>query len=598
MEPLLEVRHLTIAYEDAQKEVVKDCSLALDKQEILGIVGESGSGKTTLVMSLLGFLKKGAVISEGEIRYCGEDITPPLSEQESRRLRGGEIAVVMQNAMSSLDPLMKIGGQVMESLRIHTGCSKKEAKERAEELLDMVGIRDAKGCMNWYPFECSGGMQQRICIAIALAGNPKILIADEPTTALDVTVQAQILNLLRRLCRDFGISMILVSHDLGVVKMLCSRIMIMHEGRMIEQGRTGEILRGGKEAYTRALIRARRNLEQMPFRAEKTGMKPVLIDVSLVSKKFQKKEVLHSVSLKICRHQTYGLVGESGCGKSTLACTMLGIYRPDAGSIFWEKERIDRLSGKRRRAFSRKMQMIFQNPYQALNPSMTVYENLREALVARGMIDKAEVHEKVAAMLTEVGIEESRLWDRPEQLSGGQLQRIMIARALLMSPELLVCDEPFTGLDIQVQEQLVHLLNEMKKKEHLSMLVISHDLSLMSRISDVLGVVYVGWMVEEGPCRSLVEEPWHPYTKALFLAGEKVKLTGREKKKIPVQEEAVSLQKTTGCPYADNCKYAQKRCFQEVPELYEYGERKVRCFLYAEEMNAAREEGYHMRSLI
>ncbi|RGO26762.1 ABC transporter ATP-binding protein [Dorea sp. OM02-2LB] len=598
MEPLLEVRHLTIAYEEAQKEVVRDCSLSLSEREILGIVGESGSGKTTLVMSILGFLKEGAVIREGEIRYGGKNITPPLAERERRKIRGGEIAVVMQNAMSSLDPLMKVGGQIMESLRIHGGCTKKEAKERAEELLDMVGIRDVKGCMNKYPFECSGGMQQRICIAIALAGNPRILIADEPTTALDVTVQAQILNLLRRLCRDLGIAMILISHDLGVVKMLCSRIMIMHEGKMIEQGRTEDILRGGREPYTRALIQARRNLEQLPFCAQETEMKPVLINMSRVSKKFQKKEILHSISLTICKHQTYGLVGESGCGKSTLACTMLGIYRPDAGSICWEEERIDRLSGKKHRFYGRKMQMIFQNPYQALNPSMTVYENLREALIAKEIADETRIRDEISAMLAEVGIEEHRLCDLPGQLSGGQLQRIMIARALLMSPELLVCDEPFTGLDIQVQEQLVHLLSEMKEKEHLSMLVISHDLSLMSRISDVLGVVYAGWMLEEGPCRSLVEESWHPYTKALFLAGEKVKLTAGGKKKMLVQEEAVSIQKTAGCPYADNCKYAQKRCFVEVPELYEYGKRKVRCFLYAEEMNAVREEGYHMRSLI
>ena len=372
MEPLLEVRHLTIAYEEAQKEVVRDCSLSLSEREILGIVGESGSGKTTLVMSILGFLKEGAVIREGEIRYGGKNITPPLAERERRKIRGGEIAVVMQNAMSSLDPLMKVGGQIMESLRIHGGCTKKEAKERAEELLDMVGIRDVKGCMNKYPFECSGGMQQRICIAIALAGNPRILIADEPTTALDVTVQAQILNLLRRLCRDLGIAMILISHDLGVVKMLCSRIMIMHEGKMIEQGRTEDILRGGREPYTRALIQARRNLEQLPFCAQETEIKPVLINMSRVSKKFQKKEILHSISLTICKHQTYGLVGESGCGKSTLACTMLGIYRPDAGSICWEEERIDRLSGKKHRFYGQKMQMIFQNPYQALNPSMTV----------------------------------------------------------------------------------------------------------------------------------------------------------------------------------------------------------------------------------
>ena len=598
MEALLEVEHLHITFPKEHKEIVKDCSFTLKKQEILGIVGESGSGKTTMVMSLPGFLKEGAEVTKGKILYCGQEITPPLRECESRKIRGREIGIIMQNAMTSLDPLMRVGNQVMESVRLHTGCSKKEAKERAEELLDMVGIRDIKGCMKKYPFECSGGMQQRICIAIALAGGPKILIADEPTTALDVTVQAQILNLLGRLSRDFGISIILVSHDLGVVGTLCDRIMIMKEGRIIEQGKKSDILQGGKEAYTKALIQARKSLERMEGLQTEKETRPVLIQAEEVSKSFQKKEVLHHVSLTIRQNETYGLVGESGCGKSTLAYTMLGIYHADAGNILWRDVRIDNQSGKKRKQYNQKMQMIFQNPYQALNPSMTIYENLREALIAREITDEEEVREMIGSMLRKVKIDACRQQDFPIQMSGGQLQRVMIARALLMSPELLVCDEPFTGLDIQVQEQLVRLLNELKGKEQLSMLIIGHDLSLMSRISDVLGVIYAGWMMEEGPCRIVAEDPWHPYTKSLFLAGEKVKLTGTDKKKAFVFEEIRDRKEPAGCPYAENCRYAQRRCFVQMPEMYEYGNRRIRCFLYAQEKSRIREEGYHMRSLI
>lgn len=590
MEALLEVEHLHITFPKEHREIVKDCSFTLKKQEILGIVGESGSGKTTMVMSLPGFLKEGAEVTKGKILYCGQEITPPLRECESQKIRGREIAVIMQNAMTSLDPLMRVGTQIAESVRMHTGYSREETKERVEELLDMVGIRDVKGCMNKYPFECSGGMQQRICIAIALAGNPKILIADEPTTALDVTVQAQILNLLGRLSRDFGISIILVSHDLGVVGALCDRIMIMKEGKIIELGKKADILQGGKEAYTKALIQARKNLERMEGLQKGKEIRPALIQAEEVSKSFQKKEVLHEVSLTIRQNETYGLVGESGCGKSTLAYTLLGIYHADAGSILWKGTCIKK--------YNQKMQMVFQNPYQALNPSMTIYENLREALVAREITDEKEIHEEVESMLEKVKIDVCRQQDFPLQMSGGQLQRVMIARALLMSPELLVCDEPFTGLDIQVQEQLVLLLNELKEKEQLSMLIIGHDLSLMSRISDMLGVIYAGWMMEEGPCRMVAEDPWHPYTKSLFLAGEKVKLTGTDRKKVFVFEEIGDCKRTAGCPYAENCRYAQRRCFARMPEMYEYGNRRIRCFLYAQEKSEIREKGYHMRSLI
>lgn len=598
MGKLLVVDHLTITYTRRQQEVVKDCSFELESQEILGIVGESGSGKSTMAMAILGFLKKGAVISSGQIRYCGEDITPPLTDVKRRKLRGGEIAVIMQNAMSCLDPLMKIGRQIMESLRLHTDCTRQEAKEKAEELLDMVGIRDVSACMNRYPFECSGGMQQRICIAIALAGNPKVLIADEPTTALDVTVQAQILNLLRRLSKDLGIAVIMISHDLGVVGALCNRLLVMREGSIVEQGRVSDILYHSSETYTKMLIQTRKNLEQIPQAASEADKKDILLHAKNVCKEFRQKKVLHSITIAIQKNQSYGLVGESGCGKSTFARILAGLYRPEQGEMYWKGREMNWKSRKQRIDYRKKIQMIFQNPYQALNPTMTVYENLQEALMASGISDEKEIAEQLRRMLDEVGLEEQRKQDYPQQLSGGQLQRVMIARALLMNPEFLICDEPFSGLDIQTQEQLVHLLCKMKEKEQLSMLFIGHDLSIVGHISDTLGVIYDGWLVEEGPSGELMEEPWHPYTKALFMAADRVRLNGSEKKRPFVIEEVTEQGGKAGCPYVGTCKYAKKRCFAEKPEIYEYQGHKVRCFLYAEEMNQVRDAGYTMRTQI
>lgn len=598
MERLLEVEKLSIAFSEGEKSVVKECSFFLRDQEILGIVGESGSGKTTMVMSILGFLKEGASVKGGHIRYCGKDITPPLSPGIYQKLRGGEIAIIMQNAMSCLDPFMKVGNQIVESLILHIGCKKREAKEKAEELLDIVGIRDVEGCMEKYPFECSGGMQQRICIAIALAGNPRILIADEPTTALDVTVQVQILNLLRRLSRDRKIAVIVISHDLGVVASLCSRLLVMHDGRIIEQGNTEDIFHNSQEGYTKRLFQARKNLECLqPVSPLKEGQE-ILLETENICKKFRKKEILHSVSIKICRNQTYGLVGESGCGKSTVARTLMGIYEPDQGSVCWKGEKINHLSKEKRRNYCQMMQMIFQNPYQALNPAMTVYENLKESLLVAGILEEQEIGRRVSQILKEVGVEDARKMDYPHQFSGGQLQRIVIARALLMQPEFLVCDEPFSGLDIQIQEQLVDLLGRMKEKERLSMLFIGHDLSMINRVSDVVGVIYAGTLVEEGESRLVMEKPWHPYTKTLLTAADKVKLT-RTNKTRPLVIEEVAVQKPiSGCPYAGNCRYATRRCLKEMPLMYEYHGRRVRCFLYADDKNAVRDTGYQMRTQI
>lgn len=598
MGKILEVKNLNIVYKTSQKAVVRSCSFDLSESETLGIVGESGSGKTTLVMSVLGFLKEGAVVTGGEIRFLGEDITPPLTEKRRRRLRGGEIAVVMQNAMSCLDPVMKIGKQIIESLCLNGEYTKSEAREKAIELLDITGIRDAGKCMGKYPFECSGGMQQRICIAIALAGNPKMLIADEPTTALDVTVQAQILNLLKRISRDWKIPVLFISHDLGIVAALCTRLLIMHEGKIIEEGDTKEIFYGGEKTYTRTLLQAKKNIECLGRQVggyKKNDIDPLLCAEKL-TKCFCKKAVLQDVSICILPGQVYGLAGESGCGKSTLARTIQGIYRPDKGCVTWNGDRIDDLKGKQKRASRQRMQMIFQDPYQALNPAMTIEENFREALYVRGITTQGDVAEAVCNMAESVGLDLSRIKALPECFSGGQLQRATIARALLMQPQLLICDEPFTALDMTIQMQLLSLLEHMKKKNGFSMLFIGHDLSMIERISDIIGVMYAGIIVEEGPAGKVAEEPWHPYTKMLFLAASKVKITAKNNEKQVILEEKTETEYWKGCPFWKNCKYAVKKCADSIPETYEYGGRKIRCFLYAPDKD--RDSRYGMISQI
>ena len=338
----------------------------------------------------------------------------------------------------------------------------------------------------------------------------------------------------------------------------------MREGSIVEQGRVSDILYHSSETYTKMLIQTRKNLEQIPQAASEADKKDILLHAKNVCKEFRQKKVLHSITIAIQKNQSYGLVGESGCGKSTFARVLAGLYRPEQGEVYWKGREMNWKSRKQRIDYRKKIQMIFQNPYQALNPTMTVYENLQEALMAAGISDEKEIAEQLRRILDEVGLEEQRKQDYPQQLSGGQLQRVMIARALLMNPEFLICDEPFSGLDIQTQEQLVHLLCKMKEKEQLSMLFIGHDLSIVGHISDMLGVIYDGWLVEEGPSGELMEEPWHPYTKALIsLSPSLVRDKSKPLKEIKgyITEED---RRNKGCPFASRCKSARKECLESV----------------------------------
>lgn len=580
MEHVLEVQNLSVAYGD--REVVRNCSFALDRGEILGIAGESGSGKTTMAMSIPGLIGENACVIGGKILFCGEDITPPLAEKRACRLRGGEIGVVMQEAMSCLDPNMRIGRLLTESIRRHLGVRRDEAKERAEELLDMAGVRNPKECMKKYPFECSGGMQQRICIAMALSGNPRLLVADEPTTALDVTVQAQIVNLLKRIARDFSIPILMISHDLGAVASACSRLMIMYDGKIVEEGDIKSVLQNGKHAYTRELVRARAEI------GHKAGTAPVgktdgvwYLRARSVWKYFGGSAVLRDVTATLRAGEIYGLAGESGSGKTTFAKVLKGLYQPDRGTVdtegnaFPECEKAGGSSGRRQQ----QIQMIFQNPYQSLNPSMTIRENLQETFYAAGVRQKDQnrMADRLSRLMKYVGLDEEYMDAFPSQLSGGQLQRAVIARALLLDPALLICDEPFSALDARLQLRLAEILEKLRQ-EGLSILFIGHDLPVLQRISDRIGVMYSGLIVEEGAAQQVSGDPWHPYTKELFCAADNLSLKKKGTEKSIVVEEFREQKEC--CPFYHNCMYAVKKCGSQIPEMYEYGTRHIRCFLY------------------
>lgn len=535
MEILLEVQHLTIAYPQ-NREVVRELNLCLKKGERLGIVGESGAGKTTLAMALAGINNQEQTRS-GTVTFYGKQ-------------RG----IILQNAMTCLDPLMKIKDQLKEVLCKSRKCSKKEAYKQAEELLEEVGIFPAKQYMESYPFMCSGGMQQRINLAMALAADPDLLIADEPTSALDLSVQSQILKLLKRVCRDRELALILVSHDRKAVSALCQRVCELKAGKLTE--RTG--------------AEKPRRLRNTPN--ESHGEGEVLILKNL-QKSYGRQNVLQDINLTINTGEIYGLAGESGCGKTTLAKVITALTKADAGEV--QAERV---------------QMIFQNAYRALNPAMTAEENLREALRAKYGRRKAKspwADQKIREAFEMVEMKADRGMDRPAQFSGGQLQRLTLARALLLEPKLLICDEVFSGLDETTKEKMKVLLKNIRRDQNLSILFIGHDLETLEELSDRMGVMYGGYLVEEGNAGALKNDPWHPYTKKLFRLAR-----GEQVGADSMTPEKEGKSDRVGCPYAGRCPYTTKRCEEECPGSYRqkdlYGERTIRCFLYETE-NCERE---------
>lgn len=532
-EKLLQVENLKISFSsgDSLTEVVSDVSFEIGHGKTLGIVGESGSGKSVSARSIMQLLENNAVVDQNSrIRFNGEELLEK-SDREMRKIRGKDIGMIFQDPMSSLNPTMKIGKQISETIQIHEKASKKDAAVRAKEIMRLVGIPDVEDRFNQYPFEFSGGMRQRIIIAIALACSPKLLIADEPTTALDVTIQAQILELLKDIQKKTGTSILLITHDFGVVANMCEEIVVMNKGKVVEKGTTKEIFSSPKEEYTKRLLAAIPDLHAEKTQESKdkladiySGTREKLLEVNQLAKHFPlgrgtTLKAVNDVSFDIYRGETLGLVGESGSGKSTTGRTLLRLHDATSGETVFEGSDLNKYKKRQMKEMRKKVQFVFQDPYSSLNPRQKVKDIIGEPLdIHKLFANKKERKKRVEELLELVGLEASFSERFPHEFSGGQRQRIGIARALAVEPDFIVLDEPLSALDASVQATIVDLLEELQRKLNLTYLFIAHDLATVKKLSDRVAVMYKGNIVELTDSEELFKNPIHSYTKKLLSA--------------------------------------------------------------------------------
>jgi peptide/nickel transport system ATP-binding protein len=535
-EELVRVENLAIDFTTQYGNVpaLKGVSFALNRGEALGIVGESGSGKTVACRAILKLIAANATVRSGRILVEGTDVLA-MGDDELQRFRGEKAAMIFQNPSTHLDPIMPVWRQVGEAAVLHQGLSWREAKLRAVELLRDMQITDPARRASAYPHELSGGMRQRVMIAAALACEPDLLIADEPTTALDVTVQAQILALLRRIRRERQLSLILVSHDLGVIAEMCDRVVVMKDGAVMETGTVEQILRAPRNDYTKRLIASQPSLMQ-PV-ARKAPEAPVQAAPRLVvdglKVQFRSAQSLagwimrrpaHAViavddiSFTLPRGGSLGIVGESGSGKSTVARTLIGLVASQAGRILVDGKPIGRLLQERPLAEQRKMQMVFQDPFLSLNPAMTVAATLAEPLRQHRLCGDREIPARLADLMAKVELPPNLLERRTTQLSGGQRQRVGIARALALEPEILIADEVTSALDVTIQAQILGLFERLRREMGLTLILISHDLAVVRYLCEQVAVMRQGKLVEYGPTELVLTHPREDYTKALLAA--------------------------------------------------------------------------------
>ena len=651
--PLLEVRDLTTHIRTSRGIVkaVDGVSFSLEPGETLGLVGESGCGKSMTGLSLIGLLPPGGTILPGSsVILDGEELVG-RPERDLHRVRGNEIAMVFQDPMSALDPTRTIGRQVADPVLLHRGCTRAEATERAVEVLGLVGLPRPRERLNDYPHHLSGGLRQRVLIAMALANEPRLLIADEPTTALDVTIQAQILALLADLRARLGMAMILITHDMGVAAGHTDRINVMYAGRIAENAATEALFSGMRHPYTQSLLASVPRLTQDPALALRTipgqppdlsdlpagcrfagrcryatdrchreepalsgpaghrfacwhptdgplppetavvlprpagppvpsGARPLLAAQDLVRefpvrggfRPGRPRRVVHAVSgvdLALGAGETFGLVGESGCGKTTLGRLLVGLERPDAGTITLDGTDLSGLRGRELRGRRREAQMMFQDPFSSLDPRMRIGSILREPLQIQGIGTARQQRARVGELLTEVGLPERALELYPHEFSGGQRQRIGLARALALTPKLIVADEPVSALDVSVRAQMLNLMKRLQAAHGLSYVVISHDLAVVRYLATRIGVMYLGRLVEVGSADDIHRRAAHPYTAGLLRAVpvpdpalERAKRGGGISGELPSPVDPPS-----GCRFRTRCPLARERCAQEEPAL-------------------------------
>jgi len=532
--PLIDVKDLSVDFRsgDTLTHAVKHVSFAIGDAETVALVGESGSGKTVTALSILRLLPYPAASHpSGTILFKGENLLT-LSPPALRQIRGNKISMIFQEPMTSLNPLHTIERQVGEVLKIHRGLSDRAARERVLDLLDKVGIDDPKGRLDCYPHQLSGGQRQRVMIAMSLANEPDLLIADEPTTALDVTIQAQILELLSKLKAEFNMAMLLITHDLGIVRKMADRVCVMNNGEIVERGTMADIFAAPKHPYTKHLI-ASEPKGSPP--AANPKAKTILEAKDLrvwfpIKRGFLRHVVGHikavdGIDLTVKEGQTLGVVGESGSGKTTLGLALLRLISSE-GPIVYLGNRIDGYDSKRMRPLRRHMQIVFQDPYGSLSPRLSIGQIIEEGLsIQNPTLTREERVARVDQALREVGLDPKWRDRYPHEFSGGQRQRIAIARALVLEPKFLILDEPTSALDVSVQAQIVDLLRELQRRHKLAYLFISHDLKVVRALANSIIVLRYGKVVEQGPARTVFAKPKTDYTKALLAAAFELEAT-------------------------------------------------------------------------
>lgn len=678
MEHLLEIKNIETCFKtDGQMvKAVDGVSLYLDPGEIIGIVGESGSGKSVTMMSMLQLISSPGKITGGEVYIQGEEqnmLELGVDSEKMRHMRGGKVSMIFQEPMTSLNPVLTIGYQIQENIIEHLKMSKEDAKKRTIEMLKLVNIPDAEQRFDYYPQQFSGGMRQRIMIAMAMSSEPTVLVADEATTALDVTTQAQLLEMIRDIAKKTNTAVIIVTHNLGIVARFAERIYVMYSGSVVEMTDAKRLFANPEHPYTRALLRAIPRLddpkdrilipieglppnpatrpsycpfyERCEYRMDrcrecaKPGLKELekehfaachlteeekaakakeiadkevkkapkilvgdelCLNVKNVRKYFpiysgmmRKKtgevKAIEDINFYAKKGETLGIVGESGCGKTTLARCIMRVYKPEEGEIIFNGTDIAGFNDRQMYPFRRKISMIFQDPFSSLDPRQTAESIVGESLLLHKLVkNKAEYNARVDELFRIVGLDPALKYRVPHEFSGGQRQRIGIARALSSEPDMIICDEPISALDVSIQAQIINLLEELQSQLGLTYLFIAHDLAVVKHISNRILVMYLGRVVEIADCDELYGNTLHPYTKTLLSAVPVADPAVEEsRERVPIRGEVPSLTKRPeGCPFHDRCSHVCDRCRREVPVLKDVGKgHEVACFLYEQQFN-------------
>ncbi len=592
---LLEVENLGVEYD--RRAAVAGVSFSLGRGRCLGVIGESGAGKSQSFLALMGLLPRTARVS-GQARLAGV----PLLSSEGAALRGRDVAMIFQDPMTSLAPHLKIGDQVAEPLVHHRGMSWDGARARAARLLDEVRMTDAPRRLNQYPHELSGGMRQRATIAMALACDPAFLIADEPTTALDVSVQAQILALLRSIVDERGTALAVITHDMGVIAALADEVVVMRDGSIVERGSVAHVLRDPEHEYTRALLAATPRIDApgASVSTERLAKSSPLVvrDVHVHHpvraggwlRRRGTLAAVDGVGFEVAAGEALGIVGESGSGKSTLTRALLRLMPVARGEIVWLGRPIQDLAGEALRQVRAGLQIVFQDPFASLDPRMSVADIVAEPLVSlRPEMSAAERTDRVADMLARVGLGAEYAGRRSRELSGGQCQRVAIARAMVLEPKLLVCDEAVSALDVSVQAQILELLERIKREQGTSIVFVSHNLAVVRRLCERILVMYLGREVESGPTDVVFRSPLHPYTRLLLDSVPSIDpAVGRARlASIDSRDEMPSaFQRPGGCTFRTRCPAALATCAARSPEPEDAGEtRRVACLRWRELVN-------------